>query len=223
MPSDTVLFFHSSGNFMQRCLLAAVLLIIAVEGGIAQKTTRTPGFVREKFVTIFAGYSFPLGRGGFLEYWQPGPAAGIEFSTRVSRYLSLGIGVNAAAYWFRSAKFGNDRPGVPVLNLPVAHVAVELIGRFDLLPARKVNPYFGFSLGVVRMSAATYTATINAVRVVYYDLPVRTRLTFGVNPGVEFRLGHSVAFDVEGMCLYVNNDPNVSWTLTPRAGLRFIF
>jgi hypothetical protein len=222
MPSDADVFFHSSGSFMRRCFLVAVLLTIAVEGGNAQKTTRTPGFVREKFVTIFAGFSFPLGRGGFLEYWQPGPAAGIEFSTRVSRYFSLGLGVNAAAHWFRAGKFGNDHPGVPVLNLPVAHIGVELIGRLDLLPAKRVNPYFGFSLGAVRMSGATYTASINAVRVVYYDLPVRTRLMFGVNPGVEFRLGRSVALDVEGKFLYVNNDPNVSWTVAPRAGIRFI-
>jgi len=206
-----------------RLLMAALIVVVAAEGS-AQQATRSPSPVLPAggpSLWIFGGMSWPLSRSGFTEYWQAGPAGAVDFTTNVSRRLSVGIELDAAAYWFRAEKFVASHPGVPLRNTPVAMINIALIGRYELMKGKKFGPYIGLALGAVRITEAVYQQIVDSVRVTYYSIPAKTRLTMACIGGAEYKVSRKFALDGEARLMYVHHDPDVGLTLTVRAGVRF--
>jgi hypothetical protein len=147
----------------------------------------------------------------------------VEFDIRVRRRFLIGVSVDAAALWFRASRFVQNHPGVSLHNTPVAHITVALTGRMELLPTRRFDPFVGLSVGASRLSAAVYREVVDSVRVTYYNIPGRTRLSAGASAGVMFHATRWLGFEAECRLLYVHNDPDAGVSVAVRTGVRFNF
>jgi len=182
-----------------------------------------PVLVPTHSIWIMGGYAWPLSHPGLTQFWGPGPSGSVEFTSNVSRGVSLGFALDGSAYWFRGQKFAATYPGLPFKNPPVAQISAGVVARVSLAPTKKLAPYVGASIGFSHMTGAEYIQEVNGIRVTYYNLPFQDRLAASLLCGIEMRLKRSFALDVEARSLFVNNDPDVGATLAARAGMRFLF
>ncbi len=74
------------------------------------------------------------------------------------------------------------------------------------------------------MTKAVYeTRSSEGVRITYYNLPGRMRLTIGLSPGMELSIHRGLAMVIEGRVLYLHNDPEAGLLAGGRFGLRWNF
>lgn len=196
-----------------------VLLLIAAGDARAQKSP--PPVLPVRSVLIGGGMSWPVAHDGLTRYWRAGPTAAVEFDVRIRRRFLVGVAVDVAALWFRSSRFIQSNPGVPLHNTPVAHITIALTGRVELFPEKRFGPYIGLSIGASRLTAAVYQQVIDSVRVTWFNLPGRTRLSVGGIAGVTFHATRWLGVEAESRLLYVHNDPDAGLMVLLRAGLRF--
>lgn len=206
---------------MRHRVLWIALCVCAAE--CAAQPLPPPVFLPSHSVWVLGGYSWPLSHHALTDYWRAGPTASVEFTSSVSRSVSLGFALDASAYWFRGQKFAQAYPGLPFKNPPVAQIFAGVVGRINLAPSKRLAPYIGASLGFSHMTGAEYIQEVNGVRVTYYNIPFQDRLAGGLLAGLEFRVKRTFALEVEARSLFVNNDPDVGATLAMRAGMRFLF
>ena len=216
---------HAAGEFrphtpMKRWLVCLMLLCCAGPA-VAQRPVAPTLPLRS--VMLSGGMSWPLSRQGLTEYWRAGPDGGVEFDVRVRRRFLVGMGIDAAALLFRASRFVQNHPGVVLRNTPVAQVTVALTGRMEFFPEKRFGPYLGLSVGASRLSAAVYQEVVDSVRVTYYSIPGRTRLSAGGNAGVVFHATRWLGFEAECRLLYVHNDPDTGVSIAFRSGVRFNF
>jgi len=204
-----------------RWLLGVFLLLLTAEGARAQKPPASAPPVRS--VRLAGGMSWPVSHEGLTRYWRAGPAGSLEFDVRIRRRYLVGVGVDVAALWFRASRFGLAHPGVPLENKPVAQITIALSGRVELLPEKRIGPYCGLSIGASRLTAAVYQQVIDSVRVTYFRIPGRTRLSAAGFAGVTFYATRWLGFEAESRLLYVHNDPDAGVTVALRTGIRFSF
>jgi hypothetical protein len=133
------------------------------------------------------------------------------------------VGVDVAGYWFKARKFASEHPGVALENKPVAHVVIALVGRFDLLPGNRLGPFLGAALGASRLTEAVYQEVIDSVRVTYFSIPGRTRLTAAVLGGADFKVNRWFAVTAEVRLTSVIHDPDAGFMVTLRGGFRFMY
>ena len=201
-----------------RWFLAALLLITA-EGAWAQKSPAP--VLPFRTVCISGGMSWPVTHEGLTRYWRGGPTVAVDFNVRFRRRFLLGVGLDVAAFWFRSSRFIQSNPGVPLHNMPVSHITIALTGRVELTPGKRFVPYLGLSIGASRLTAAVYREVIDSVRVTWFNIPGRTRLSAGGIAGVSFQTSRWLGVEAESRLLYVHNDPDAGLVVLLRAGLRF--
>lgn len=213
----------TGGGRLMRWVLGVVLLLAAADAH-AQKRPATPqpaNPLPARTVMIGGGMAWPLTHDGVTRYWRAGPAAAVEFDVRVRRRFLVGVGIDVGAFWFRASRFIQSNPGVALHNIPVAQITIALTGRMELFPEKRISPSLGLSIGVSRLTAAVYRQEIDSVRVTWFSIPGRTRLSVGGIAGVTFRATRWLGIDAESRLLYIHNDPDAGLMLLLRAGLRF--
>ena len=203
---------------MMRWILG-VLLLLAAGDARAQKPPAAS--LPYRTVVIGGGMEWPLTHDGITRYWRAGPAATVEFDVRMRRRFLIGVGLDVGAYWFRASRFIQFNPGVPLHNIPVAQITIALTGRVELFPEKRFGPYLGLSIGASRVTAAVYQQVIDSVRVTYFNIPGRTRLSVGGIAGVTYNANRWLGIEAESRLLYIHHDPDAGLTLLLRAGLRF--
>jgi len=200
-----------------------VMCMLAVMQAAAQSPALPPSSLRYNSISVLGGWSWPLSHDGLTKFWGSGPTASLEVLKGVSRNVSLGFDLEAAAYWFRGPEFVSAYPNLPFKNPPVAQIVAGVVGRFTIAPGKKFTPYIGGMIGFSHMTGAEYRQETGSGRVTYYDMPFQTRLAASLYGGVEYRISRTFAFDAEARALYVTDDPNVGVLAALRAGFRFLF
>ena len=135
--------------------------------------------------------------------------------------MALGVGFDAAVFFFGRATFALKYPGVPLQARDIAFLNVYIISTYSLLSGKRLNPYIEANIGVSRLTEATYRQNVQEVRVIYYEIPGRTRLTFALGGGVDVSLLRWMSFRAEANAAYVLNDPNAGLIFSLRGGPRF--
>ena len=199
-----------------------MFLLLAVGGRVQAQKPPVP-VIPVRSVTVSGGFSWPLTRHGLTQYWSPGPSGAVEFNVRIRRRYLLGVVVDVSAYWFRAGRFAQTNPGVTLENKPVAHITIALTGRYELLPERRIGPYFGLSVGASRLTEAVEQQVIDSVRVTYFNIPGRTRLSATGIIGVVVQMTRGFGLEAEGRLLYIHNDPDAGLIFGIRTGVRFSF
>ena len=200
-----------------------VMCMLAVMQAAAQSPALPPSPLRYNSISVLGGWSWPLSHDGLTKFWGSGPTASLEVLKGVSRNVSLGFDLEAAAYWFRGPEFVSAYPNLPFKNPPVAQIVAGVVGRFTIAPGKKFTPYIGGMIGFSHMTGAEYRQETGSGRVTYYDMPFQTRLAVSLYGGVEYRISRTFAFDAEARALYVNDDPNAGLIVAVRGGIRLLF
>jgi len=92
-----------------------------------------------------------------------------------------------------------------------------------VMPSMRLSPYIGLTLGATRLSEAIYGEVIDGVRVDYYNIPARTRPTFGLSLGAGIYIAQWISFDTEAKANYVLNNPDLKAAFLFLGGFRFTF
>ncbi|MEW6509594.1 MAG: opacity family porin [Bacteroidota bacterium] len=209
-------------DVVHRMRMALVALMIASTSVVpAQTPQRTPSALPTRSVAVVGGMSWPVSHDGIMQYWRGGPSAGTEIAFRVGRRTWIGIEVEASALWFRAGKFGGAHPGVRAEHKHIAHMAIGLTGKYEFAAVRRLIPYVGLSVGASRLTPAIAQEIVDSVRVTYFNIPGRTRLSVGFLGGVSYPLTRWLAIGVEARWLYVHNDPDIGATTAVRGRLQF--
>jgi hypothetical protein len=174
-------------------------------------------------VSVTGGYSWPLSREGITEFWDPGPAASINFSVTVNRSVSVGLGFELAKFRFNASRFADAYPGVEPQPDDILWTSVFVGGRYAFLPGMRTNPYFGCSIGASRLTEALHRVVVDGMRTTYYSVGGTTRLTACAAAGTDIFFNRSLAFELEIRGLAVHNDPDLGFAVSAHAGLRFAF
>jgi hypothetical protein len=90
-----------------------------------------------------------------------------------------------------------------------------------MLPSMRVSPYVGMTLGATHASEAIYGDVIDSVRISYYDLPARSRLTIGLALGADIYITRWLAAELEVKTNYIHHDPDFGVASFVRGGFRF--
>ncbi len=203
-------------------LFLALLMTAACSYSQSTKPNIAIPTIRRQALTLSFGTGIPQSRNGLIAFWDMGPSGSIKFMVNVSRPVSLGIGVDAAVLKFNEPAFRNAYPAVPLRSKDIVMANVYLAMKCVMMPSMAFAPYCGLTVGATRISEAVYREVIDSVRVSYYNIPGRTKLTFGVTLGADIYLNSWLALDMEGKTNYVHNDPDLGLTSFVRGGFRFI-
>jgi hypothetical protein len=206
-----------------RILIVALVLLVGTDLSAQTRTGTAPLPPLRRSIRIMGGYAWPVSREPWVIYWKSGPAASVEFLSRIAQPLYIGIGGDVQGFWFRSEKFLRLNPGTGLRNLPIALTSIGVIGHLDLTVRRRLTPYLALSVGIGRVSEAVYVETVDSVRVTHFNIPGRTRLACGIAGGLDYLITRRLAVDLEVKGTYFNNDPAVGWFVVGRSGLRFLF
>jgi hypothetical protein len=203
--------------------VATVLLLVVTADAVHAQPAQTREQPLRQAVSATVGAGFPLSHEGITAYWQPGLSASMRFTTSVTRYVGIGVGVDASQFSFDGAAFEAEYPSV----VPEAHdllqVGVSLHAKILLLPSYRTCPYIALELGASRLTEATYRKVIAGARVTYYNVGGSTRLMAGVAGGVDIVLSRWLAVELEAKASYIHNDPDAGILAAGRAGFRVRF
>ncbi|HET6272207.1 MAG TPA: hypothetical protein VFG32_04455 [Bacteroidota bacterium] len=207
----------------QRSILFLVLLYIPL--ALAQdEHPASPSALahpyRKQSLIISFGAGIPQSRNGLTSFWEMGPSISVKFMVNVNRALAFGMGLDLAYLKFNEQSFQSELPGIPVRSKDITLGMLSLAMKYSLLPSMRVSPFVGATLGATRLTGAVYKETVDSVLVTYYNIPGRTRLTFGLTAGVDIYLVRWLALQMEAKTSYVHNDPNLGFTSFLRAGIR---
>jgi hypothetical protein len=95
-----------------------------------------------------------------------------------------------------------------------------LLGRYTFAPTRTVAPYVTFKLGATRPTPASFTQVVDSVKVTYYSVSARTRLSLGASAGIDVAITRELAFVAEVNAVLVHNDPVLGAAVAARGGFR---
>jgi hypothetical protein len=99
--------------------------------------------------------------------------------------------------------------------------SVYLAMKCIMLPSMRLSPYVGMTLGATRASEAIYGDVIDSVRISYYNLPARSRLTIGFALGTDIYITRWLAVELEAKVNYMHHDPDFGLASFVRGGFRF--
>ncbi len=198
-----------------------VLLLLCALGaqGLHAQDKKPP--LRREYLSITAGVGVPLSHEPLTEFWGYGISAAASFSLAVTRWVFLGIGVEATRLPFDQQAFVRRYPGVEILQKDIGVFGISLNGKFSPRSTMILAPFLGASVGAIRTTPASYKATIGGVRKIYYDIPAKTRFTVGGSIGLDVFIVSGVWFEIETKACYVHDDPVVGVMLACRVGFQF--
>jgi hypothetical protein len=90
-----------------------------------------------------------------------------------------------------------------------------------LMPSMRFSPFVAATIGATHISEAIYGDVIDSVRVTYYSIPGRNKLTLGISAGADLYLARWITFELEAKANYVHNDPDLGVASFIRGGFRF--
>lgn len=172
-------------------------------------------------VTLSFGAGTSRQRDGRAAFWNMGPSGSVRFMIKVSKPVSLGVGVDAALLKFDQSAFRAAYPTVPVQSQDIMTTNVYLAMKCAVMPSMRLSPYVGLTVGATRISEAIYSEVIDSVRVRYYNIPGSTKLTFGFSLGAEVYITRWLTFDMEAKTNYVHNSPDFKAAFLFLGGFRF--
>jgi hypothetical protein len=208
-----------------RYATALFLLLLTTAPSSYSQSTKLNGvvpIVKRQALTVSFGTGIPQSRSGVTSFWDKGPSGSITFLVNVSRPVSLGMGIDAVVLEFNEGAFRSTYPAVPLQSKDMVMANVYLAMKCVMMPSMAFAPYCGLTVGATHISEAVYGNVIDSVRVSYYNIPGRTKLTLGVTLGADIYLNSWLAFDMEAKTNYVHNDPDLGLTSFVRGGFRFI-
>jgi hypothetical protein len=214
----------AEGNMrLVQCLFLILALAIISTIGHTQPRDVVPStqIGKRQTLTLSFGAGVPHSRTGLTTFWNAGPSGSVKFMVNVNRVVAFGIGVDAAMLNFNESAFRFAYPMVPIQSKDMVMASVYLAMKCVLLPSMRVSPYVGMTLGATHASEAIYGDVIDSVRVNYYSLPARTRLTIGLALGGDIYITRWLAVELEGKINYLHHDPDFGITSFVRGGFRF--
>jgi hypothetical protein len=167
------------------------------------------------------GAGWPLAKESLTDFWKFGPIFAATFSTSVNRHVSVGVGVDLTVLRFSYDAFWSKYPDVIPLDRKVIWWDVYLLGKYTLLPQKGITPYATFSLGATRLTQASFKQVVDSVKITYYEIHPRNRLSIGIAAGADFEITREVSFVAEIYSVFVHNDPEAGMLLALRGGFRF--
>ena len=204
--------------------LFLVLLAVTISAtGRSQVKNLTPlsPTLKLQTLTFSFGAGIPQSRQGITAFWDAGPSGSMKFMVNVSKPVALGIGLDAAMLKFNEGAFRLSHPTVPVQSKDILLTNVYLAMKYSIMPSMRLSPYVGVTIGASHLSEAVYGDVIDSVRVSYYNIPGRTRLSLGISFGADVYLARWLACDIEAKTNYMHNDPDIGMASFLRGGLRF--
>ncbi len=171
-------------------------------------------------ITISGGVMVPMAHDVVTDLWNPGPTLSVAAYRTVNRLVSLGFGAEGAIFAFNEGGFALKYPGVNPHPLALGYVHFFVGWRFQMRSGGGITPTLGATIGASKLTRASHQERIAGVRVTYYEIPGRFRLTGGATAGLDFPLGSSFALSLEGRALYLMNDPDASALVSGRLGVR---
>jgi hypothetical protein len=156
------------------------------------------------------------------QFWAPGQTVSAEFLINITSRFSLGIGVDAARYPFREPWFVLAYPTIPPQSTDLYWWNLYFASKLAFPGRTRFVPFALGQIGVSRVTAAEYREVIGGVRVIYYDIKGRTRLTVGFGGGVDYYVYRWLLLQVEAKMTYAHNDPQRNLIPLLRAGVMFV-
>lgn len=214
---------------MVRIILVILMLGAGIADGLAQGTRKSAQQNRSRLVytprdltvEVWGGMGLPMAHRSFTRYWLRGPAGGFTLLFPASDRLRIGFGADATLFSFRKGNFALLNPEIRLQVKDIVLVDLHLTMRHYFTPGLRASPYIDFTVGFARISGAEYKDIVNGVRVTYYEVPGTTRLAAGIHGGADYYLGRRFAVQADLGAVYVHNDPNLSFLLSGRAGVKF--
>lgn len=204
-----------------RSSISFLLILVMCSRSFSQHTQLNAPFPKKQTLSVSFGAGIPQSRDGITRFWDMGPSGSATFMVNVSKPVSFGIGVDAALLKFNESAFRFAFPGVAVQGKDVVMANVYIAMKCVLMPSMRFTPFLGATIGATHVSEAIYGDVIDSVRVTYYSIPGRGKLTIGVSAGTDLYLARWITFEVEAKANYVHNDPDLGVASFIRGGFRF--
>lgn len=209
-------------RFEQRLFLTLLLAMMSTIGHSQPRAVAPSTQIgRRETLTLSFGAGIPHSRTGLTAFWNAGPSGSAKFMVNVSKVVAFGIGVDAALLKFNEPAFRFTYPTVPLQSRDIVMASVYLAVKCMMLPSMRVSPYVGMTLGATHSSEAIYGDVISGVRVSYYNLPARSRLTIGLALGTDIYISRRLAVELEAKSNYIHHDPDFGVASFVRGGFRF--
>ena len=194
----------------------------------SRPVARLVDFAVGRAITFNGGVSVPVSKKGLTEFWNYGPGFSIGFlkhikDTTHAAVHAFGAGLDVSIFRFKTPEFQKRFPSVELRAKNIALIHAYLRWKYLLYRTQRLSPFVGASIGIAQTTGATYKDVIASVRVTYYDVPARTRLTLGIQGGVAYSFSPSFALEAEGSWYYIHNDPNIGLGFSLRLGGRVKF
>jgi hypothetical protein len=199
-------------------LLIAASAFGQIEG--SDNSTPAPTYKKQSLTFSF-GTGMTHSRDGVTSFWEMGYSGSLKFMVNVSKPVSFGVGVDVAQLQFNDQSFRKVYPSVPVQPNNILMSSVYLAMKSMVMPSMRLSPFVGLTLGATHLSDAVYRDIVDSVRVTYYYLPGRTRLTVGVSAGASLYISRWFSIDMEAKTNYVFHDADLGVSSFFRGGVRF--
>lgn len=172
-------------------------------------------------IILMGGVGFPLAKDSLTDIWRYGPNFSLDFLTSVSRRISVGVGVDLTVLRWSYAGYYEKYPsGPPPLDKKVIWWDLYLLGRYTFAPTHAVTPFVTFKLGATRPTPASFKQVVDSVKITYYSVSARTRLSIGASAGIDATITKELAFVAEVNAVIVHNDPVLGAAVMIRGGFR---
>jgi hypothetical protein len=171
-------------------------------------------------VILMGGAGFPLAKDSLTDIWRYGPNFSLDFLTSVSRHFWVGVGVDLTVLRWSYAGYYEKYPsGPPPLDRKVIWWDLYILGRYTFAPTHAITPFVTLKVGATRPTPASFQ-TVDSVKITYYSVPARTRLSIGISTGIDAAITRELAFVAEANAVFVHNDPVLGAALSIRGGFR---
>jgi hypothetical protein len=174
-------------------------------------------------VSLNAGLVWPVSRDGLTRFWRSGPAASLSFYVAVNRYVSIGLGLEAAKFRFSRSRFLAAYPATIPHDDNIFWTHVSVGGKLAFLPGMRTNPYLCASIGASRLTEALHREINGQERTTYYYVGGATRLTGALGAGADIWFNRYLAVEFEVRCVAIHNDPDFGIGVSGQAGVHFAF
>lgn len=195
---------------------------------VSKPLPRPVDYASGRALIFNGGVTVPVSKKGLTEFWGYGPGFSLGFLTHIRdstrAYVNaLGFGVDVSVLRFRSDAFQSRFPTVELREKNLTFIHAYIAWKFLLHRTKRFSPFIGATAGISQLTGATYREIIDSVRVTYYDVPARIRLTIGMKGGIDIGLSSGFSVEAEGSWVYVHNDPNIGLGFSLRLGGRVKF
>jgi len=201
------------------------LLLLSAATAFSQvdqpENSQTPSPYKKQSLIVAFGTGMNHSRDGMTSFWDVGYSGSLKFMVNVSKPVSFGVGIDVAQLHFNEQSFRNTYPTVPVQSNNIIMSNVYIAMKWMMMPSMRLSPFAGITLGATHLSDAVYKDIVDSVRVTYYSLPGRTRLTVGISLGASLYITHWISLDLEAKSNYVFHDADLGASSFLRGGFRF--